>query len=40
MFATLSMRMYVADASIILESVAISDKSDFVKQIITADKTR
>ena len=36
----LSIRMYVAEASIILASVAISDKSGFVKQMITADKIR
>ena len=40
MLATLSMRMYVAEASIILASVAISDKSGFAKQMITADKIR
>ena len=40
MFAILSMRIYVAEASRILASVAISDKSGFAKQMIAADKTR
>ena len=40
MLATLSMRIYVAEASIILTSVAISDKSGFVKQTIATDKIR
>ena len=39
-FATLSMRIYAAEASIMLASVAISSKSRFVKQIIKADKKR
>ena len=40
MLATLSMRMYVTEASTILASVAISNKSGFVKQMIIADKIR
>ena len=40
MFAILSIRIYVAEASKILTSVAIIDKSGFVKQTISTDKIR
>ena len=39
-FATLSMRIYVAEISIIDLSVAIKYKRGFVKQVITIDKIR
>ena len=40
MFATLSIRIYVADASMILKSVAIRDNSGLAKKTITADSAR
>ena len=38
-FATLSMRMYVADAAMMLGSAAISPRSCSAKMNITADST-
>ena len=39
-FAILSILIYVADASIMLELVAINDKSGFAKEMIITDNTR